>query len=239
MQSVITEREFHIFKVGIDIHLGLYLGTTQHRHAARAERNRGGFGFEADGGIIATQIARTGGLESLDSCIDTFGAVVINGRQIINHKALELNAERCGITGRCTRLFSRRFHHIPIRAAILQHDSVKASVGNDNLRDLVIAANERCEIDCCGKFAGIDQSIVLEHIHALEPEIVERHGGLREAAQKADIELIEIELGIEQLITLALDNLLDLTFESKWQHQQQHQDCSKRYTYDFQYLFHI
>ena len=62
---------------------------------------------------------------------------------------------------------------------------------------------------------------------------------MKKYAYKAYIKLIEIELGIQHLVSFFLDNGLYLIFEQIWYANQQYYNRDKEYSCDFKYFFHL
>ena len=242
-QRVAREGEAVVRQIGVDHRDEFRLGAAQQRNAARDEahllRREPQIEVGAVGRHVAPEPQRKGrGRETHVRRI-----VLVADRSVRNPEIAHRHPERRGFGrlfgGSLLRGFVRRLHHVPVDGPVGQLVRMHGRRREDHLGHLEPAvAEQRHQVDDHRNPLRGDDRVALEAVHAHQREPFQIQRSVREMAQQADVELLEIELRREHFIGFALHDVGDLAPQRKRHDQGDRQNNGHHDGRDLHELFH-
>ena len=243
-QRVAREGETAVRQVGVDHRDEFRLGAAQQGNAARNETHLLRREPQVEIGAVGRHIAPEPQRKGRGRKTHVRRVVLIADRGVRNPEIAHRHPER----RRFGRLFGgsllrglvRRLHHVPVDGSVGQFVRMHGRRREDHLRHLEPAvAEERHQVDDHRNPLRGDDRVALKTVHAHQCEPFQIQRSVREMAQEADIEFLEIELRREHFIGFALHDVGDLAPQRKRRDQGDRQHDGHHDGRDLYELFHF
>ena len=220
-QAVLREGIASVRQVGVDRGLELRLGIAQQRNAARDKPQGPGLHLQVERRMIGRKVAAKAQREGCRRETHPGGVVLVADRGIRDPEIADRKPEgRSSLgglpagsllrLGRCSLI--RRLHHVPVHGAVLQFVRMERGRGQNHLGHLEPAvAEQRHEIDHNRNARGRGDRIALEAAGTHQRQPLEFDRRMREMAQQADVQPLEIELRRQHAVGFPLHDVGDLS----------------------------
>ena len=242
-QSVVGESETLVFQIGVERDVGRQIGVAQQRHPAGRIREAMRLQPQVEVAALARQVAAQAQVERIDTGAHSRRVVLIadDGLRQTHVAHPQTEGRRLVRLGRLLllRRFVRRFHHVPVHAAVGEFARMQMRLVDEQFGHLVARiAEERHQVDDHRDAPDRSQRIPFERRGADDRQPLQLDRSVREMAQQTQVERTEIDFGGEQFTRLFLHDVAHLRFECERHDERDGDEHDRHDRNDFQKLFH-